>query len=110
MSKRVWTGSRLVHGMAALGLGVAMSTALDAGARGFDRVAGHVVRTAEFSDDNPIGTETDPTENGSTIIECVALRDNFDINPARARNSSLVAMPQHPLGPSKCWPREHKRT
>ena len=110
MSKRAWTRSRFVHGTIALGLGVAMLVVLDVGARGFEPYTAHVMRAAELLDDNPIATQTDPTENGSIIIECIALRDNFDINPARARNSSLVAMLQHPLGPSKCWPREHKQT
>ena len=110
MRKRAWTRSRFVHGTIALGLGVAIPAALGAGAGGFDPAAGHVMRAAELVDDNPIATQPDPTDNGSIVIECIALRDNFDINPARARNSSLVAMPQHPLGPSKCWPREHKQT
>jgi hypothetical protein len=109
MSRHVWTRSQLVHAIAAFGLSVAMLS-LDTAAYAFDPVTGtgRAIRMAEFSDESPIGTE-DPTEDGSIIIECIVSRNKFDINTSRAKLLS-VAMPQHPLGPSKCRPREHKRT
>jgi hypothetical protein len=112
MSKHVWTRSGVAHIGAAFGLGLAMLTVLAAGAFAFDSVAdaGHATWTAEFSDESPIGTQADPTEDGSIIVECVTLRDTFDGNTARMSNSTLAVMPQYPLGPTKCWPKEHKRT
>jgi hypothetical protein len=112
MSKQVWTRAGVARGGTALGLGLAMLTGLAAEAYAFHPVAdaGHATRMAEFSDESAIGTQADPTEDGSIIVECVALRDTFDTNTARMSNSTLVVMPQYPLGPTKCWPKEHKRT
>ena len=112
MSKCVLMLSGLARGGSALGFGLAMLTMLAAESHAFDPVvdAGHVIRMAEFSEENPIGTQADPTEDGSIIVECVALRGTFDTNTARMINSTLAVMPQYPLGPTKCWPKEHKRT
>ena len=112
MSRHVWTRSGAAGGATALGLGLAMLTVLAAESHAFDPVvdAGHVIRMAEFSEENPIGTQADPTEDGSIIVECVGLRGTFDTNTARMINSTLAVMPQYPLGPTKCWPKEHKRT
>jgi len=112
MSKQIWTRSGLARGGTALGLGLAMLTVLAAEAYALDPVAqaGRAMRMAEFSDENPIGTQADPTEDGSIIVECVTLRDTFDTNTARTSNSTLAVMPQYPLGPTKCWPKEHTRT
>jgi hypothetical protein len=112
MSRHVWTRSGVARRGPALGLGLAMLTVLAAEAYAFDPVAdaGHAMRMAEFSDESPIGRQADPTEDGSIIVECVTLRDVFDTNIARMSNSTLAVMPQYPLGPTKCWPKEHKRT
>jgi hypothetical protein len=112
MIKHVWTRSGAARRCTAVGLGLAMLTGLAAEAYAFDPVAdaGHAMRMAEFSDESPIGTQADPTEDGSIIVECVALRDILDTNTARMSNSTLAAMPQYPLGPTKCWSKEHKRT
>ena len=112
MRKHVWTRSGAAGGATALGLGLAMLTVLAAEAYAFDPVggAGHAMRMAEFSDESPIGTQDNPTEDGSIIVECVTLRDTFETNTARMSNSTLAVMPQYPLGPTKCWPREHKRS
>ena len=112
MSKHASTRSGLARGGAALALGLEMLTVLAAEAHAFDPVedAGHALRIAEFSDESPIGTQDNPTEDGSIIVECVTLRDTFVTNTARMSNSTLAVMPQYPLGPTKCWPREHKRT
>jgi hypothetical protein len=112
MSKHVWARSGVAHRSAALGLGLATLTVLAAEAYAFDSVAdaGHATRMAEFSDESPIGTQADPTEHSSIIVECVTWRDTFETNTARMSNSTLVVMPQYPLGPTKCWPKEHNRT
>lgn len=112
MSKHVWTRSGVARRGTALGLGVGMLTVLAAEAYAFDPVAhaGYAMRMAEFSDESPIGTQADPTEDGSIIVECVTLRETFETNTARMSNSTLAVMPQYPLGPTKCWPKEHNRT
>ena len=112
MSRHVWTRSGVARGGAALGLGLAMSMVLAAEAYALDPVAqaGRAMRMAEFPDENAIGTQADPTDDGSIIVECVTLRNIFDSNTARMINSTLAVMPQYPLGPTKCWPKEHKRT
>jgi hypothetical protein len=112
MSKQDWTGSAVGRGGAALGLGLAVVMVLAAESYAFDLVAdaGRAMRMAEFSDESPIATQADPTEDGSIIVECVTLHDAFETNTARTSNSILVVMPQYPLGPTKCWPKEHKRT
>jgi hypothetical protein len=112
MSKHVWTRSGVARGGAALGLGLAVLTVLAVEAYGLDPVAhaGHAVRMVEFFDESQIGTQADPTENGSIIVECVTLRETFETNTARMSNSTLAVMPQYPLGPTRCWPKEHKRT
>jgi hypothetical protein len=112
MSKQIWTRSGVARGGAALGLGLVMLAVLAAEAYAFGTVAdaGHATRMAEFSDESPIGTQADPMEDGSIIVECVTLRDTFEMNTARMSNSTLAVMPQYPLGPTKCWPKEHKRT
>ena len=110
MSKHVWTRSGVARG--GTGLGLAMLTVLAAETYAFDFVAdaGHAMRMAEFSEESPIGTQADPTEDGSIIVECVTLRGTLDTNTARMINSTLAVMPQYPLGPTKCWPKEHNRT
>jgi hypothetical protein len=112
MSKQDWTGSAIGRGGGALGLGLAVVMVLAAEAYAFDPVAdtGHAMRMAEFSDESPIATQADPTEDGSIIVECVTLHDAFETNTARTSNSIRVVMPQYPLGPTKCWAKEHKRT
>ena len=112
MSKHVWTRSGAARGGTALGLGIAMLTVLAAEVYAFDPVeqAGGAKRMAELSDESPIGTQADPTEDGSSIVECVTLRDTLETNTARMSNSTVAVMPQYPLGPTKCWPKEHKRT
>jgi hypothetical protein len=112
MSKHVWTRSGVARRGAGLGLGLVMLAVLAAEAYALDPVADarHAMRMAEFSDEGPIGTQADPTGDGSIIVECVTLRDTFDTNAARMSNPTLAVMPQYPLGPTKCWPKEHKRT
>jgi|SRR5262245_48002296 hypothetical protein len=110
MSKQDWTGSAVGRGGAALGLGLAVVMVLAAESYAFDLVADAAMRMAEFSDESPIATQADPTEDGSIIVECVTLHDAFETNTARTSNSIRVVMPQYPLGPTKCWPKEHKRT
>jgi hypothetical protein len=54
--------------------------------------------------------ESDPTDDGSIIIECVALGNRLTTGASGLEEASqrrLVGVPRFPLGPSKCWP-EHQ--
>ena len=52
----------------------------------------------------------DPTDEGSIVIECVAWAGMRNGEMAeKAFTLRLASMPQRPLGPTKCWPREHKQ-
>lgn len=56
--------------------------------------------------------DPDPTDDGSIIIECIVF-DGHGATGARAQTRGLigvVAVPEFPLGPSRCWPREYQRT
>ena len=112
MSMHGWMSLRLARGGAALGIGFAMLAATGiAAAYASDPVvnAGRAVRTAEVLDENMVEPGADPTD-GSIIIECVALQNRVSPNIGTTSKWVRIAMPQYPLGPSKCWPREQKRT
>jgi hypothetical protein len=54
-----------------------------------------------------------PTDDGSIIIECVGFDGRmmfYAIEADAAPTLHAVSMPRHPLGPSKCWSGEHKRS
>ena len=54
-----------------------------------------------------------PTDDGSIVIECVGFGGAmmpYAIEADTASTLHAVSMPQHPLGPSKCWSGEHKRS
>jgi hypothetical protein len=57
--------------------------------------------------------EAGPTDDGSIVIECVGI-DGAMIPYANEADTAstlhAVSMPQHPLGPSKCWSGKHKRS
>jgi len=49
--------------------------------------------------------------DGSIIIECMALGDRASAEVGAARDATtplLVTLPRYQLGPSRCWPNEHK--
>ncbi len=49
-------------------------------------------------------SEPNPTDDGSVIIECV-----FFANTLQS-TTGFAALPQVPLGPSRCWSTERERT
>ena len=52
----------------------------------------------------------DPTDEGSIVIECVAWAGMRNGDTAeKPFTLRLASMPQRPLAPTKCWPREHKQ-
>jgi hypothetical protein len=57
--------------------------------------------------------EAGPTDAGSIIIECVGFDGRmmpYANEADTAWTLHAVSMPQHPLGPSKCWSGEHKQS
>jgi len=55
----------------------------------------------------PAGRLTD--SQGSTIVECVALAAALNANQSQlSANVGAAPMPQNPLGPLSCWPRDEE--
>jgi hypothetical protein len=55
--------------------------------------------------------DANPTDDGSIIIECMALGDRASAEVGESRDAStplLVTLPRRQLGPSSCWSGEHK--
>ena len=55
--------------------------------------------------------EPDPTDDGSIIIECVALGNRLTMGASESEQGSnwaLVGVPRYPLRPSKCWPPDQR--
>jgi hypothetical protein len=53
-----------------------------------------------------------PTDDGSIIIECVGFAGQAAPHANGPRSDLFIrtiAVPQFPLGPSACSPKEHKR-
>jgi hypothetical protein len=116
MREQAWARSVIVRGAAAVVLAAAMLLPIDAGAYpssgGIAAAMGHDVVTFGPGDEGWRTNEPDPTDDGSIIIECVVFDGAAPLSAeaAKFRLMHLVAVPQLPLGPTKCWPREYKRT
>jgi hypothetical protein len=55
--------------------------------------------------------EPDPTDDGSIIIECVALGNRMISGFGGSEQNSAwqpAGVPRWPLGPSNCWPQDQK--
>jgi hypothetical protein len=53
--------------------------------------------------------DANPTDGRSIIIECMALGDRASAEAGEnAATPLLVTLPRYQLGPSRCWPGEHK--
>lgn len=72
---------------------------------------GHRIGTGyQFAAGADEGSNANPTDDGSIIIECVGF-DGGTMRFATDAGTALlhaVSMPQHSLGPSKCWHGEPK--
>ena len=67
--------------------------------------SGHHVVTYGVAD----MAEPDPTDDGSIIIECVALGNRLITGSSASEHGwRLAGVPKYPLGPSKCWPDHQK--
>ena len=116
MSKQPWSQDPVARGVVAVLLAATMVVATQAGAHPLSenvaRDLGPQVVTSGMADEGPQADELDPTDDGAIIIECVAFAGR-GASDANARGTNLwvrtVAVPQYPLGPSTCSPKEHKR-
>ncbi len=97
---------------AAVALAAAVPLTMKAHAYPFGhRIGGYQVTTG--ADGGAAVDQKDPTDDGSIIIECVGFDGRMMPHANEADTASTlhaVSMPQHSLGPSKCWSREHKRS
>ena len=97
---------------AAVALAAAVPLTMKAHADPFGhRIGGYQVTTGPHGGSTV--DEAAPTDDGSIIIECVGFDGRMMPHANEADTASTlhaVSMPQHPLGPSKCWSRERKRS
>jgi hypothetical protein len=111
MDKQAWSRQAIVVA-AAVALAAAVPLTMKAYAYPFGHpIGGYQVTTG--ADRGSTVDEAAPTDDGSIIIECVGVDGRMmpDANEAdTASTLHAVSMPQHPLGPSQCRSREHKRS
>jgi hypothetical protein len=111
MDKQAWSRQAIVVA-AAVALAAAVPLTMKAHAYPFGhRIGGYQVTTG--ADGGSTVDQKDPTDDGSIIIECVGFDGRTMPHANEADTASTlhaVSMPQHSLGPSKCWSREHKRS
>ncbi len=111
MDKQAWSRQAIVVA-AAVALAAAVPLTMKAHAYPFGhRIGGYQVTTG--ADGGAAVDQKDPTDDGSIIIECVGYDGRMMPHANEADTASTlhaVSMPQHSLGPSKCWSREHKRS
>jgi hypothetical protein len=111
MDKQAWSRQAIVVA-AAVALAAAVPLTMKAHADPFGhRIGGYQVTTGPHGGSTV--DEAAPTDDGSIIIECVGFDGRMMPHANEADTASTlhaVSMPQHPLGPSKCWSRERKRS
>jgi hypothetical protein len=111
MDKQAWSRQAIVVA-AAVALAAAVPLTMKAHAYPFGhRIGGYQVTTG--ADGGSTVDEAAPTDDGSIIIECVGFDGRTVPHANEADTASTlhaVSMPQHSLGPSKCWSGEHKRS
>jgi hypothetical protein len=116
MREQAWARGAIIRGAAAVVLAAAMLLPINAGAYpssgSIAAATGHDVATFGPGDEGWRTNEPDPTDDGSIIIECVVFDGGAPTgaNMPKRDLTRLMALPQFPLGPTKCWPREYKRT
>jgi len=112
MDKQAWSRQAIVAA-AAIVLAAAVPLTMKAQAYSLGHPIGAGYQVTMGADGSSTVGEAGPTDDGSIIIECVGFdgRMMFHANEAdTAPTLHAVSMPQHPLGPSKCWSGEHKRS
>jgi hypothetical protein len=112
MDKQAWSRQAIVAA-AAVVLAAAVPLAMKAQAYPFGHRIGAGYQVTIGADAGSTVDEASPTDDGSIVIECVGLDGAMMPYANEADTASTlhaVSMPQHPLGPSKCWSGEHKRS
>jgi hypothetical protein len=112
MDKQAWSRQAIVAA-AAVVLAAAVPLAMKAQAYPFGHRIGAGYQVTIGADADSTVDEAGPTDDGSIVIECVGLGGAMMPYANEADTASTlhaVSMPQHPLGPSKCWSGEHKRS
>jgi hypothetical protein len=112
MDKQAWSRQAIVAA-AAIVLAAAVPLTMKAQAYSLGHRIGAGYQVTMGADGTSRVGEAGPTDDGSIIIECVGFdgRMMFHANEAdTAPTLHAVSMPQHPLGPSKCWSGEYKRS
>ena len=108
MIEQSWSRTAIISATVAIALAAAMPHTVEAAAYSNDRFfAGPGHQFTSF--DAPAEVERDPTDDGSIIIECVALGEHAIMDASGISRLRLTSVPRYPLGPSKCWTPEHKR-
>jgi hypothetical protein len=108
MDKQAWSRPAIV---AALALAAAMPLMMDAQAYPHGHRIGTGYQFAAGADEGSSVEKADPADDGSIIIECVSFDSGtmrFATDAGTASTLHAVSMPQHSLGPSKCWAGEPK--
>jgi hypothetical protein len=106
MDKQAWSRPAIV---AALALVAAMPLTMEAQAYPSGHSIGTGYQVAAGADEGSSVDKADPTDDGSIIIECVSFDSRkmpYATEAGTASTLHAVSMPQHSLGPSKCWPGE----
>jgi hypothetical protein len=115
MREQAWMRKIMARGAVAVTLAMTTPFIVPAAAQPGDRsptAAAHSVATFGAPEQGWMTNEPDPTDDGSIIIECMVFAGGpvGAPGPRMGRLLRSVAVPQYPLGPTKCWPREYKRT
>jgi hypothetical protein len=98
--------SAVMKFVAALGVAGALAlTASTAWSLASHRMITADVAELDSSSGAPAGEtlEADPTDDGSIIVECVAMAAVLNTHQGGSSLGS-ASIPQSPLGPMKCWP------
>ena len=112
MDKQAWSRQAIVAA-AAVVLAAAVPLAMKAQAYPFGHRIGAGYQVMMGADAGSTVEEAGPTDDGSIVIECVGFDSAMMPHANEANTASTLhaaSMPQHPLGPSKCWSGEHKRS
>src|SRR5262249_11123313 len=98
---------------AAVVLAAAVPLAMKAQAYPFGHRIGAGYQVTIGADAGSTVDEAGSTDGGSIVIQCGGFGGAMIAPANQGGNASTVhavSMPQHPLGPSKCWSGEHKRS
>jgi hypothetical protein len=112
MDKQAWSRQAIVAA-AAVVLAAAVPLAMKAQAYPFGHRIGASYQVMMGADAGSMVDQAGPTDDGSIVIECVGFEGAMMPYANEADTASTlhaVSMPQHSLGPSKCWSGEHKRS